>query len=204
MDGRRIPRTARKTQQWDGVYCHLLRDLSSVRLHWQLRLIDASVSGCCGTRAYLTPQFKGVGSHVRQRWQGSTFWILGSLPFSLCHLGTGAEDHFAGISDLLSAGLNVAWRLGGCMLWVWVAQEKSGICFSGVCPSVAVQVIGWHLPAALSYNSGRSVHFNKLRVVVDCQQEGFWIKIEEDCVQQHHHLIALHFRLQVSVTCHPK
>ena len=88
--------------------------------------------------------------------------MLGSLPFSLGHLGTAVEDHLhicchGRISELLSAGSNVAWRLSGCMMWVWVAHEKSDICFSGVCPSVAVLMTGWLLSAGLSCYPGGQV-----------------------------------------------
>ena len=123
-------------------------------------VLAASVFGCSGTRAHLIPQCKSMGwCVIWQRWQGSTFWILGWVPFSLGHLGEGAEDHlqiccYGRISDLLFAGSNIAWRLGCCMLWVWVAHKERGVCFLGVCPSVAVLVTGWLLPAGLSCNPG--------------------------------------------------
>ena len=74
---------------------------------------------------------------------GSRFSHFGSwAPFSLGHLGAGVEDHLqiccdGKISDLLSAGLNVEWHIGGCMLWVRLAHEERGVCFSGLYLSVA-------------------------------------------------------------------
>ena len=53
-------------------------------------------------------------------------------------------------------------RLGGCMLWVWVAHEERGICSSGVCPSVAVLETDWLQPAGLSCNPGGQVAYQWL------------------------------------------
>ena len=59
-------------------------------------------------------------------------------------------------SDWLSAGLNIAWHLGGCMLWVCVhvGHEKRGVCSLFIYPSGAMLARGWFLQAGLSCNAG--------------------------------------------------
>ena len=102
-------------------------------------------------------------------WQGSTFWILDRVLFSLDHLGSRVENPLQischGRSfDWLSAGLNITWHLGGCMLWVLVHEghEERGVCSLGIYPSGAMLVRGWFLHAGLSCNAGDQVGYQWL------------------------------------------
>ena len=125
---------------------------------------------CCETLAVVHWYWQFQLCHgVWRWWQGSTIWILDRVPFSLDHLGSGMEDPLqischGWSSDWHPAGLNIAWLLGGCMLWVWVhvGREERGVCFLGIYPSGAMLVTGWFLPAGLSCNPGEQVTYQWL------------------------------------------
>lgn len=63
------------------------------------------------------------------------------------------------LSDLLSAGSNVAWSLFSCILWVWVAHNKRDVSQPFL---VTVLVTGWFLPVGFSCSPGGQVAYQRL------------------------------------------